>query len=94
VLPSRNELMWLTQVFASTNYNALQLSEDGQLYTAVTSSNTCATVNVCISSGRAAWEILLEADTLTDECSIFGCATKPLRRYCTTTHIVHRLQYV
>lgn len=40
------------------------ISEDGQLYSALTSSNTCALVDVGISQGKAAWEFLLEEDTL------------------------------
>lgn len=39
------------------------ISEDGQLYSALTSSNTCALVDVGVSQGKAAWEFLLEEDT-------------------------------
>lgn len=39
------------------------ISEDGQLYSALTSSNTCALVDVGVSHGKAAWEFLLEDDT-------------------------------
>ncbi|KAG5176465.1 hypothetical protein JKP88DRAFT_134692, partial [Tribonema minus] len=39
-------------------------------------------VNVCVSAGRAAWEFLLDADSATDECSVFGAAAKPLHSRC------------
>lgn len=39
------------------------ISEDGQLYSALTSSNTCALVDVGVSQGKAAWEFLLEDDS-------------------------------
>lgn len=39
------------------------ISEDGQLYSALTSSNTCALVDVGVSQGKAAWEFLLEEDS-------------------------------
>lgn len=40
------------------------ISEDGRLYSALQSSNTCALVDVGVSQGKAAWEFLLEEDTL------------------------------
>ena len=39
------------------------ISDDGQLYSALTSSNTCALVDVGVSQGKAAWEFLLEEDS-------------------------------
>lgn len=62
---------------------SFSVTDNGSLYTAVHSSNTCATVSVCFSSPtKAAWEFCLEADTVSDECSVFGAAQMPLSSRC------------
>jgi hypothetical protein len=62
------------------------ISENGSMYVATQSTNTCAVTN-CKFSGkvRAAWEFLLVADSASDECSVFGCARIPLRSRCYST---------
>lgn len=42
---------------------SFSISEDGQLYSALTSNNTCALLDVGVSQGKAAWEFLLEDDS-------------------------------
>lgn len=42
---------------------SFSISEDGQLYSALTSNNTCALLDVGVSHGKAAWEFLLEDDS-------------------------------
>ncbi len=42
---------------------SFSVSEDGQLYSALTSNNTCALLDVGVSQGKAAWEFLLEDDS-------------------------------
>ncbi|CAN0510629.1 unnamed protein product, partial [Ectocarpus sp. 12 AP-2014] len=61
---------------------SFSISEDGQLYSALTSNNTCALLDVGVSHGKAAWEFLLEDDSPSDECSVFGIATKPPYSRC------------
>eukprot|EP00903_Cladosiphon_okamuranus_P019656 g18070.t4 len=61
---------------------SFSISEDGQLYSALTSNNTCALLDVGVSQGKAAWEFLLEDDSPSDECSVFGIATKPPYSRC------------
>jgi hypothetical protein len=55
------------------------ITEEGMVYTSVHSANTCAVIH-CGFSGpcRAAWEFVLESDTLDDECAVFGAAHLPL----------------
>ncbi|CAM9591597.1 unnamed protein product, partial [Scytosiphon promiscuus] len=61
---------------------SFSVSDDGQLYSALTSNNTCALLDVGVSQGRAAWEFLLEDDSPSDECSVFGISTKPSFSRC------------
>lgn len=42
---------------------SFSVSEDGQLYSALTSNNTCALLDVGVSQGKAAWEFILEDDS-------------------------------
>lgn len=56
------------------------ISEDGQLYSALTSSNTCALVDVGVSQGKAAWEFLLEEDSPRYVC-YFGEHTASAKPY-------------
>ena len=42
---------------------SFSISEDGQVYSALTSNNTCALLDVGVSQGKAAWEFLLEDDS-------------------------------
>lgn len=42
---------------------SFSVSDDGQLYSALTSNNTCALLDVGVSQGKAAWEFLLEDDS-------------------------------
>eukprot|EP01040_Poterioochromonas_malhamensis_P018698 gene18698-21900_t len=52
-------------------------------FTSTQSTNTCALVNVGFGAGeKAAWEFLLEDDSNSDECSVFGAARKPLNSRC------------
>ncbi|CAM9454429.1 unnamed protein product, partial [Phaeothamnion confervicola] len=61
---------------------SFRISDEGRVYTALTSSNTCALLDVGFRNGRAAWEARLESDSLSDECSLFGAAVKPLTSRC------------
>ena len=59
------------------------VTEDGLVYTSQSQSNTCGIINIGFSSSqRAAWEFQLLADTLGDECSLFGAARLPLTSRC------------
>ena len=58
-------------------------SENGTLYTSIHSSNTCGVVSVGFDrTKRAAWEFCLEADSVSDECSVFGAARMPISSRC------------
>lgn len=59
------------------------VSESGTLYTSIHSSNTCGVVSVGFDrTQRAAWEFCLEADSVSDECSVFGAARMPVSSRC------------
>lgn len=59
------------------------VTENGSTYTSSHSSNTCAMIPIKFSPGqRGAWEFLLEADSVGDECSVFGAARLPLSSRC------------
>lgn len=60
------------------NNDSYIVSDNGNLYTSVHSNNTCALLNVSFDKNtKAAWEFLLEIDSITDECALFGCAHVP-----------------
>jgi hypothetical protein len=62
---------------------SFSISDNGTTYTSLHSSNTCALVNYRFTSTmKGAWEFLLEGDSLSDECSVFGAARQPLRSRC------------
>lgn len=48
---------------AQESKTSFSISPDGKLYSALTSSSTCALVDVGVSQGKAAWEFLLEEDS-------------------------------
>lgn len=59
------------------------VDENGCLYESVTSSNTCAVVNVSFTTPqKAAWEFELTVDSAGDECSVFGAAQIPFSSRC------------
>lgn len=53
----------LAKLCPQESITSFAISDDGQLYSALTSSNTCALVDVGVSQGKAAWEFLLEEDS-------------------------------
>lgn len=63
--------------------NSFTIGEQGMTFTSSHSTNTCALVNTSFGPGqRAAWEFSLEQDSMSDECSVFGAARKPLTSRC------------
>ncbi|RYH29209.1 hypothetical protein EON65_09335 [archaeon] len=63
--------------------SSFNITDNGTTYTSVHSGNTCAIVPMKFGSGqRAAWEFLLETDSMADECSVFGAARMPLSSRC------------
>ena len=72
------------------------VSDNGTLYSSIHSSNTCGVVNIGFDKTmRAAWEFRLEADSVNDECSVFGAARMPItsRCYSTSTDLWMRRAY-
>ena len=65
------------------NEASYKVSEHGQLYTSTHCSNTCGVVDIGFDrTMKAAWEFQLTADSLSDECSVFGAARLPITSRC------------
>jgi hypothetical protein len=76
---NHNNCGWKTikAVFEENNDSYI-ISDNGNLFTSVHSNNTCALLNVSFDkNSKSAWEFLLEVDSSTDECALFGCAHVP-----------------
>ena len=66
-----------------TGESSYTVSEDGQLYTSSHCSNTCGVVNIGFDKTmKGAWEFQLAADSVSDECSVFGAARLPVTSRC------------
>jgi hypothetical protein len=75
---------WKTlKVVFEDSDSSFSVSDNGTTYTSLHSSNTCALVNYRFTTAqRAAWEFVLDVDSFSDECSVFGAARQPLRSRC------------
>jgi hypothetical protein len=63
---------------ASAASDDVSIEDNGQVMRSTASSNQYCAVNIGFRSGRAAWEFKLESDSVNDECSALGAATKPI----------------